>query len=85
MGSSVCHYPSKAISSLHNNKPLDPDGLSGEYYKLLSRDIVPTLTTLNDSIYQEGIQVENFHEAQLIAMPKPNKDPTEVGSYRPIS
>lgn len=76
---------SGAISSLHNNKSPGPDGLSGEYYKLLRSDIVPLLTSLFNDIYQNGVHVKGFHEARLIVLPKPNKDPEEVGSYRPIS
>lgn len=73
------------IMSAKNGKTPGPDGLSAEFYKMLSPDIVPTLTDALNAVFKHSAHIDRFHESRTILLPKPQKDHTHPASYRPIS
>lgn len=68
-----------------NSKTPGPDGLSAEYYKILSPDIVPILTEVLNAVFLPFRLVDRFTDSRTILLPKPNKDHTNPASYHPIS
>uniref|UniRef100_A0A8C5PVG5 Reverse transcriptase domain-containing protein n=1 Tax=Leptobrachium leishanense TaxID=445787 RepID=A0A8C5PVG5_9ANUR len=74
-----------ALKSSKNGKSPGPDGLPIEYYKKNSGILLPKLKTLFNA-FQDGI-VPHPHSlmATIALLPKPEKDHTACGNYRPIS
>lgn len=68
-----------------SGKAPEPDGLTIQYYKTL----LPSLDTHLVKILNELSKGGTFHnstlQAQISVIPKDGKDPTQCGSYRPIS
>ena len=46
---------------------------------------MPNLLTLFQKIEEEGTLQNSFYEASITPIPKPDKDITRKGNYRPIS
>uniref|UniRef100_A0A8C5MMK0 Reverse transcriptase domain-containing protein n=1 Tax=Leptobrachium leishanense TaxID=445787 RepID=A0A8C5MMK0_9ANUR len=76
---------STAISRLRSHKTPGPDGFSADYYKILEGHLLPHLTTLYNNILQGKTPPPSFNASRIILIPKPDKDPLLVTSYRPIS
>lgn len=74
-----------AIKRLKNNKAPGPDGLTNEFYKLLSPKLESTLTTIFNSFLKGDTPPLYFNSALLKILHKPGRDPVLPGSYRPIS
>lgn len=74
-----------AIKDSKNGKTLGPDGFLAEFYKILSPEIVPTLTEAFNAVFLHSACIDRFHELRTILLPKPQKDHTLPCLYRPIS
>ncbi|KAG7522338.1 hypothetical protein JOB18_019938 [Solea senegalensis] len=76
---------SNAISAMQSGKAPGPDGYPIEFYKKFSTKLAPLiLEMLNDSV-GTGALPRTLTEASITLIPKPGKDKTQCGSYRPIS
>ncbi|KAG7493595.1 hypothetical protein JOB18_012645 [Solea senegalensis] len=76
---------SNAISAMQSGKAPGPDGYPIEFYKKCSTKLAPLiLEMLNDSV-GTGALPQTLTEASITLIPKPGKDKTQCGSYRPIS
>ncbi|GFS17702.1 RNA-directed DNA polymerase from mobile element jockey [Elysia marginata] len=75
----------KAPLKKSNETAAGPDGI---YYQFLthlpSKCLYILLTILND-IWSSGIIPPSWKEANIIPIPKPNRDPSEPNNYRPIA
>uniref|UniRef100_A0A8C5QAN6 Reverse transcriptase domain-containing protein n=2 Tax=Leptobrachium leishanense TaxID=445787 RepID=A0A8C5QAN6_9ANUR len=75
----------EALKTSKNGKCPGPDGLPIEYYKKNTRDLLPTLVQLF-SAFREGVRPHPHSLMATISLiPKPEKDHTACGNYRPIS
>jgi hypothetical protein len=66
------------INSLPTKKSPGPDGFSAEFYL---EDLIPVLHKLE----AEGTLPNSFYEATITLILKPQKDPTKIENFRPIS
>ncbi len=75
----------QALKSLCNGKSPGADGFSIEFYKCFQDTLIPFLTILfNDIIKAESMPI-TMHTAVITSIPKPRKDHTQMGNYRPLS
>ena len=69
-----------AINSLPTKKSLGPD----EFYQTYREELVPLLLKLFQTIQKERVLPKSFYEANIILIPKPGRDSTRKGNFRPI-
>ncbi|KAJ1208012.1 hypothetical protein NDU88_003402 [Pleurodeles waltl] len=64
---------------------LGPDGLPADLYKTFATALAPHLLYVFEQSVQEGSLLISQNEALLVSLPKPRKDPMELGSYHPLA
>jgi hypothetical protein len=73
------------INSLPTKNSLGPDGFTAEFYQIFKEDIIPDLHKLFHKIEAEGTLANSFYEATITLILKPQKGPTKIENFRPIS
>jgi hypothetical protein len=73
------------INSLSTKKSPGRDGFSGEFCQNFKEDLIPVLHKLFHKIEIEGTQPHSFYEDTITLKPKPQKEPTKLEDFRPIS
>jgi hypothetical protein len=56
---------------------------SAEFYQTFKEDLIPVLHKLFHKV--EGTLPNSFYEATITLITKPQKDPTKIENFRPIS
>ena len=73
------------IQKLLTHKTPGPDGFTAEFYKAFKEELTPILHTLFQKMQEDGRLPNSFYEANIIPIPKPDKDTTKQENLRPIS
>jgi hypothetical protein len=60
-------------------------GFTAGFYPTFKEDQIPVLQKLLHKIETEGTLPNSFYEATITLIPKPQKDPTKIENFRPIS
>lgn len=71
------------LKSMANGKASGPDGLTIAYYQDFQDMLLPRLLAHANSIYEGGTLRTEILHAHITILPKPGKDPSLCGSYRP--
>jgi hypothetical protein len=74
----------KVINSVSTKKSPGPDGFRAEFSQTF-KDLIPVLHRLFHKIETEGTLPNSFYEATITAIPKPQKEPTKIENFRPLS
>ena len=72
------------IKKFLTHKSPGPDGFTGEFYRAFKGELTPILHRLFQKIQEDGGLPNSFYEANIIVIPKPDKDITKKENYRPI-
>ena len=73
------------IKKLLVHKSPGLDGFTGEFHKIFKEDLTPIFHRLFQTIQEEGRLPNSFYEANIILIPKPDKDTMKKENFRPIS
>lgn len=66
------------------NKSPGLHSFSIELYKNLRKDITPICLKISNKIESKAVLPNSFLNTSIIVVPKPDKDPTEKKTHRPI-
>ena len=69
----------------HKSPGHTKDGFTGEFDKAFKEELTPILHRLFKKIQTDGRLLNSFYEANIILIPKPDKDTTKKENFRPIS
>ena len=72
------------IKKVLTHKKPGPDGFTGECYRTLKGKLTPIFHRLFQKIREDGRLPNSFYEANIILIPKPDKDITNKENFRPI-
>uniref|UniRef100_A0A3B5LMA0 Reverse transcriptase domain-containing protein n=1 Tax=Xiphophorus couchianus TaxID=32473 RepID=A0A3B5LMA0_9TELE len=75
----------KAISSLQSGKCPGADGYPVEFFKTLKGKISSLLQRVFNTSLEKSKLPDTMYMANIIVVPKKDKDPEQCSSYRPIS
>ena len=75
----------EAIRSMQSGKAPGSDGYGSEFYKTFSDKLAPILLDMFNESLANGSLPQTLSQAVISLLLKKDKDPTECGSYRPIS
>jgi hypothetical protein len=73
------------INGLPTKKSPGLEVFRAEFYQTFKEDLTPVLHKLIHKIETEGTLHNSFYEAKITLIPKPQKDPTKIENFRPIS
>ena len=73
------------IKKFPTHKSPGPDSFTGEFYRAFKGEPTPILHRLFQKIQEDGRLPNSFYEANIILIPKPDKDITKKENCRPIS
>ncbi|KAJ1167387.1 hypothetical protein NDU88_007779 [Pleurodeles waltl] len=74
-----------SIGELASGKTPGPDGLPADFYKVFASQLAPRLLRVYEEAVQRGCYSASQREALLVSLPKPGRDPAEMGSYWPLA
>jgi hypothetical protein len=74
-----------AIKNSKTNNSSGPDNISIHHLKHLSPTAITYLTKLYNLVLKDNTIPQIWKLSNVVAIPKPNKDPNLGSSYRPIS
>ena len=72
------------IKKLVKHKSPGPEGFTGEFYRAFKGELTLNLHRLFQKIQEDGRFPNMFYEANIILIPKPDKDATKKENYRTI-
>lgn len=75
----------KAIKEMQNNKSPGPDGYPAEFFFKFCDKLAPLLLDTFNESFHLGKLPPTLTQASISLLLKKDKDPTQCGSYRPIS
>ena len=73
------------IKKLPTDKSPRPEGFTEEFYKAFKEELTPILHRFFEKIQTDGRLLNSFYEANIILIPKPDKDIAKKENFRPIS
>jgi abortive infection bacteriophage resistance protein len=56
-----------------------------KFYQIFKEELTPIFLKIFQEIEREGTLPNSFYEASITLIPKPSKDITRKGNYRPLS
>ena len=74
-----------ALINMGRVKAPRPDGLPVEYYLTYKQALLPKLLETLTEVRDRGDPPHSVMEAMIAMLPKPDREQTDPGSYRPLS